>query len=669
VFLRSIARKHVKGEVSAADIEKDVKRKLSIDLTGKLAELQEPMDKSKAIYDRVRERLRTTDGFQELLDVPEIRNADLTQASDEFDTVYKQAPKAQQRLTSLIASEWQADPNIETLRHPVPGKQRPWVDSADDPGVKGKVRSREKMQNDYGNHANKLKDLARSTLRYKGGRRMHDGLTTGLPGAGIKVLTLKNKYAFPTPMGYSDFNLCVGIELDDQVEYVAEMQLNLDEMIEAKNEAHIHYEMVRKRLPELCKGTKVDPEKLEAFIVGRLNSSALDAAVAALSAKAGGLFLYAHLLAQHLDTEAEAGHAIDFAGLDALPTGLDEVYAENFKRAFPEGADDAAWKDARPLIELIAAAMEPITQAMAAALLGWDVAQQKRALEATALLFPVRDGKFHVFHKTAVDWLTGEITADSSLKSQSNVFCVERRNGHMTLATGFVAWLGGPRSGDAARYWLQHGIVHLCRAKGRAFEAATVYATDLAFLRERLSAGYLSLLGKDFVELREAAQRGKAVDLSDAAQTKAFVGKHSGVLQHQKGAAVSQLASQEPDDSVVFRAWKAEELGGARVLLAWRNKPQARDPCLASLVHSSAVSSAAVSRTRIVGGAGKVVTVYNRETEELLEEFGGSSDVNSVAIWENESGQGLIVAGFEDGTIKAWDAGTLARHIPHPAQS
>ena len=95
-------------------------------------------------------------------------------------------------------------------------------------------------------------------------------------------------------------------------------------------------------------------------------------------------------------------------------------------------------------------------------------------------------------------------------------------------------------------------------------------------------------------------------------------------------------------------------------MLAWRNKPQARDPCLASLVHSSTVSSAAVSRTRIVGGAGKVVTVYNRETEELLGEFAGSSDVNSVAIWENESGQGLIVAGFADGTIKAWDAGVSA---------
>ena len=47
MYLRSIASKHVQGEVNAADIEKDVQRKFRIDLTGKLAELQEPMDKSR----------------------------------------------------------------------------------------------------------------------------------------------------------------------------------------------------------------------------------------------------------------------------------------------------------------------------------------------------------------------------------------------------------------------------------------------------------------------------------------------------------------------------------------------------------------------------------------------------------------------------------------------
>ena len=36
VYLRSIASEHVQGEVNAADIEKDVKRRFGIDLTGKL---------------------------------------------------------------------------------------------------------------------------------------------------------------------------------------------------------------------------------------------------------------------------------------------------------------------------------------------------------------------------------------------------------------------------------------------------------------------------------------------------------------------------------------------------------------------------------------------------------------------------------------------------------
>ena len=38
---------HVRGEVNAAEIEKDVKRRFGIDLTGKLAELQEPIVKSR----------------------------------------------------------------------------------------------------------------------------------------------------------------------------------------------------------------------------------------------------------------------------------------------------------------------------------------------------------------------------------------------------------------------------------------------------------------------------------------------------------------------------------------------------------------------------------------------------------------------------------------------
>ena len=64
------------------------------------------------------------------------------------------------------------------------------------------------------------------------------------------------------------------------------------------------------------------------------------------------------------------------------------------------------------------------------------------------------------------------------------------------------------------------------------------------------------------------------------------------------------------------------------------------------------------SSTRIVGGAGTVVYVYDADSEELLKQLEGTSHVTSVAVFEDEQG-GLITAGYEDGTIKVWDLGAL----------
>ena len=442
------------------------------------------------------------------------------------------------------------------------------------------------------------------------------------------------------------FLLCI---LQGGSEYLCEMQLNLVQMLEAKEQAHHDYEIIRRALPEACKGTAVDASKLEAFISGRLNNSALDGAVAALSAKADGLFLYAYLLAQHLDGEAAAGREICYDGLDTLPAGLADVYTVNFHRAFPAGAADSGWAAARPLIELIAAAMQPISVTMAAAVLGWDSAEQERALELTALLFPVRDGLFHVFHKTIIDWLTGEIAEGSSLAARSAEFRVERRDGHARFAEAFVEWLE-TRAGDATDYWLQHGVVHLCRAGSYKALAVDVFAADLAFLQRRLDAGYLSHVSKDFAELR----RCEGANVAHAAQTRSFVGKYRDVLQREGGAALAQLAAQQPDDSIVCAAGRA--MPQPQRLLKWRSKPQQPDALVATLAHDAAVGALAVSPTHIVGGAGKTVYVYDAATEELIEALEGTSDVRSVAIFEGATA-GWIMAGCEDRTIKVWDAG------------
>ena len=185
--------------------------------------------------------------------------------------------------------------------------------------------------------------------------------------------------------------------------------------------------MIRLALPKMCEGTSVGAGALEAYIAGRLRSSALDAAVTSLEQKADGLMLYARLIADQLETTSGK---IDFASVGALPAGLDEIYAENFRRVF---VDDDAWGDALPLVESICAAAEPLTIDAASGVLGWDRAQCKNVCDDVSLLFPLREGDvIGVLHKTVTDWLMGEAPFDK--RSSEDAFFVARDAAHRRLA-------------------------------------------------------------------------------------------------------------------------------------------------------------------------------------------------------------------------------------------
>ena len=113
----------------------------------------------------------------------------------------------------------------------------------------------------------------------------------------------------------------------------------------------------------------------------------------------------------------------------------------------------------------------------------------------------------------------------------------------------------------------------------------------------------------------------------------------------------------------------------------WRNKSQEKDACIGTLSHKSAVSSVAVGFTRIVSGSGNSIFVYDAESQELIEEIEGTSEVMSVAIWDGGLGgkdvgentdqsKSLVVAGFQDGTIKVWDLGApRAQNGPSSAKT
>ena len=50
------------------------------------------------------------------------------------------------------------------------------------------------------------------------------------------------------------------MRLSDGTEYLCEMQLNLQQMLDAKKEAHTDYEVIRTELPKLCKASGVSTE-------------------------------------------------------------------------------------------------------------------------------------------------------------------------------------------------------------------------------------------------------------------------------------------------------------------------------------------------------------------------------------------------------------------------
>lgn len=107
---------------------------------------------------------------------------------------------------------------------------------------KGLARTIEKVDKDYDGDWSKLSDLVRCTLAVDDLHEMADVLAS-LEKSGMQVAqTPKNTFLQRTDMGYCDVNLIVTMKNGVQ----AEVQLNVKDMIRAKNEAHPHYEVTRK---------------------------------------------------------------------------------------------------------------------------------------------------------------------------------------------------------------------------------------------------------------------------------------------------------------------------------------------------------------------------------------------------------------------------------------
>jgi hypothetical protein len=105
--------------------------------------------------------------------------------------------------------------------------------------LKSRERAEQKIQVDYGGDASKIKDILRASVIYKKYEQVESGLKQLQQET--NVVGLKDKFAKPTLAGYRD----ALINIKTQNGTIAEVQLHLEPILEAKKEGHKYYEQQR----------------------------------------------------------------------------------------------------------------------------------------------------------------------------------------------------------------------------------------------------------------------------------------------------------------------------------------------------------------------------------------------------------------------------------------
>eukprot|EP00937_MAST-01D_sp_MAST-1D-sp2_P006716 g6716.t1 len=656
-YLAHIARHHVEG-LDAAGICAKVQAEFGVDLGGEAAgTLESLLVESKQLYDAAVAGLEREEGYGAILEMAEVRPEELRQdEAPGLDALLGVAARAQAALTGALAAPESWEPLNAHARHIKEGAPRRlgWVEDAVDPGIKQRESAQRKADNDMGGDVRGLTDVSRLTLKFDRCANMAQALRELRGGgvAGWEVVEFKNKYANPTPLGYRDINTRLRLTLEGGARHIAEVQLNFECMLRAKDKGHGPYEEVREMLPEICKaqGHSGDWKKVMKFIVGLLDSSALDGAIRTMVGKAGGLFIYARLLEEALAAAGAGGAKLANAAVEDLPAGLDEMYAGEFERSFPGGA---GWAEAKELVELVAAAQEPLPVAAARRILRWGDGEQEAALGATALLFPVREGRLHVLHKSVTDWLG---------RDKRHAWSVDVRAGHRRLRDDCAATIAERGGGDA--FSLRHFGTHAVRCGARGAEDRALAEATLGSLRvvERAArAGLVRGLVQQLLALGSAEwEGGKSRVLAEFAR---FVRSTANELAGGDPRAVYGLAANWPDGQAPAEAARRMLESGApemaRVLLRVA-KPQRMDACVLTLEgHTHEVTSCAFSADGawVVTASGDgTARIWAADTGELRATLEGHTDwVTSCAF----SADGAwVVTASGDKTARIWAADT-----------
>jgi WD40 repeat protein len=203
-----------------------------------------------------------------------------------------------------------------------------------------------------------------------------------------------------------------------------------------------------------------------------------------LREKSDGNFLYVKQALEGIEHER-----YPLEDLDVLPPGLYGLYEGFFRRHF---ADEASYQPVRTILEVVAAAREPLSEELLVRASGIDAETVPRLLQRLSAYLPERGGRYAVYHKSFADWLTAQ-------DRRGSLHYVNAARGQQRLAD--VCWRAYEQAGDLtalSSYVLAHLSRHLVET-GHWNELARVL-TDLRFIEAKCRAGMVAALQGDYDE-------------------------------------------------------------------------------------------------------------------------------------------------------------------------
>ena len=213
---------------------------------------------------------------------------------------------------------------------------------------------------------------------------------------------------------------------------------------------------------------KLLEEQLQEFQVNQEDKRV----ISVLTDQSEGLMLYAYFIVESVKQNVLKLDSV----CQFFPKGITSVYNTYFKRLKDNlRVDGEVFFN---FLEALAAAADDLPVDLATAILKMD--SKKSVMDTVSILLPIRNDRFHVFHKSVVDWLLYKETYGT------HTFSVSVDNGHQVLAVQCERIFQRikdsrnrlDKESPEVSYALRFGLMHMCHLVNRR-ETFQIYREKL----------------------------------------------------------------------------------------------------------------------------------------------------------------------------------------------